>query len=333
MVHDTYSKKLKIFFEDKVEFQEGDPVEIDSSRMNLIIDRLGKTIKRIRDDDLDENNQKILQFILGNGEPQYNQLNVDFNVENLNTKQKEAITKTLTADCFHLVIGPPGTGKTYVIKEIINQLISKDQKILVTASTNNAVDNILEKFDDCSPETILRIGSLNKIDPKYQKFALEKKREQSDDWQEVKQIEKLIKKQKESKDTLFKNKTIMENQIRGLEEKKESYRDIIDSLLDTKKIYQNKSLKYEPSNYKINSEIINLESELSKLDEESEKYESLAFKLLNLAELAETLPKQEDFYKLEEDLKKLDLRGQLKGLLLFLSLKDIRIILKISKIM
>ena len=72
MVQDTYSNILKIFFKERVEFQEGDPVEIDSSRMNLIIDRLAKTIDRIKENNLDDNNIKILQFILGNGKPQYN---------------------------------------------------------------------------------------------------------------------------------------------------------------------------------------------------------------------------------------------------------------------
>jgi hypothetical protein len=57
----------------------------------------------------DKTNKKILQFILGNGKPQYSIQNVDFNIENLNILQKEAITRTIGADCFHLIIGPSGT--------------------------------------------------------------------------------------------------------------------------------------------------------------------------------------------------------------------------------
>ncbi len=91
VVQDTYSNILKISFKERVEFQEGDKVEIDSSRMNLIIDRLAKTINHIKDNNLDENNQKILQFILGNGKPQYNKQNVNFNVENLNIPKKKQL--------------------------------------------------------------------------------------------------------------------------------------------------------------------------------------------------------------------------------------------------
>ena len=304
VVQDTYSNIIKILFKERLEFKVGDTVEIDSSLMNLIIDRLAKTIDRIKENNLDYNNLKILQFILGNSKPQYNLYNVDFNVGNLNTQQKDAISRTLGADCFHLIIGPPGTGKTYVIKEIINQLLSKDQKILVTASTNNAVDNILEKFKDSSPETILRIGSSKEINPQCHKFTLEKRREQSDDWEEVKQLDRLITKQKQLIHNLFIEKRSIKNQIIELKRKKENYNDIISSIAETQKLYRTKSLKYKPSNSQLNNEIINLEKELSKLNLESKEYENLAINLLNLDELAENLPKQEDFTKLEDEIKK-----------------------------
>ena len=156
--------------------------------MNLIIDRLEKTIIRIKKNNLDKNNQKTLQFILGKSEPHYHSQNVYFKSQTLNIPQKEAIKCTLSADNFHLIIGPPGTGKTYVIIEIIKQLLKKNKKILVTAWTNVAVDNILEKFQDSSPESILRIQYFREINPTCQKFTLEKRREQSPDWDELKHL-------------------------------------------------------------------------------------------------------------------------------------------------
>ena len=304
VVQDTYSNILKILFKERLEFQVGDTVEIDSSLMNLIVDRLAKTIDRIKENNLDDNNLKILQFILGKGKPQYNLYNVNFNALNLNILQKDAISRTLGTDCFHLIIGPPGTGKTYVIEEIINQLLSMDQKILITASTNNAVDNILEKFKDSSPETILRIGSYKEIKPNCHKFTLEKRREQSDDWEEVKQLDRIITKQKQLIHNLFIEKKRVKNHIVKLKRNKEKYNDIISSTAETQKLFRTKSLKYKPSNSKINNKIIKMEQELSKLHHESKKYEDLALNLLSLGELAETLPKQEDFYKLEDEIKK-----------------------------
>nr|GAT54553.1 predicted protein [Mycena chlorophos] len=47
-----------------------------------------------------------------------------------------------------LIWGPPGTGKTTVVVQILKKLLQEHQgrKILMTASTHNAVDNVLERF-------------------------------------------------------------------------------------------------------------------------------------------------------------------------------------------
>ena len=105
-VQDKYSNIVKISTKDSHELQVGDTVNIDSSKMNLVIDRLEKTINRINNNDLDKNGQKILQFILGKHKPQYHPQNIHFISENLNINQKEAVKCTLGADNFHLIIGP-----------------------------------------------------------------------------------------------------------------------------------------------------------------------------------------------------------------------------------
>jgi superfamily I DNA and/or RNA helicase len=114
--------------------------------MNLVISRLEQTIDRIKDDKLDMHNHKNLQFILGAGDPGYSKHNVIFKSETLNQSQQEAVTRSVNARNFHLIVGPPGTGKTYVITEILEQLLLGNSKILVTAWTNIAVDNILESI-------------------------------------------------------------------------------------------------------------------------------------------------------------------------------------------
>jgi superfamily I DNA and/or RNA helicase len=302
-VQDKYSDVIKISCKDDHDFQVGENVNIDSSRMNLIIDRLEKTIIRIKENNLDENNIKTLQYILGYSEPHYNQKNVYFKSQTLNIPQKTAIKRTLSADDFHLIIGPPGTGKTYVITEIIKQLLSKRQKILVTAWTNVAVDNILEKFQDISPETVLRLGSFKEINPTCHKFTFENRRKKSPDWDELKQLEELIKKQNRSLLTLENEKKIIKNEIRDLQNKKESNIETIDSIMNIKEQYRIKSLKYKPSNTKVNDILVNLESEYSKLSKESEKYSDLASNLLNLQIWEDSLPDGEVFYTLEEEIK------------------------------
>src|SRR5208282_6232257 len=50
------------------------------------------------------------------------------------------------ADDVALVHGPPGTGKTTVLVEIVRQHASRGERVLATAPSNIAVDNILEKL-------------------------------------------------------------------------------------------------------------------------------------------------------------------------------------------
>ncbi|KIM31881.1 hypothetical protein M408DRAFT_240126 [Serendipita vermifera MAFF 305830] len=68
--------------------------------------------------------------------------------EGFNDSQKQAI-KTSFLSNLSLIWGPPGTGKTTVIVKILELLVrqlDEDSQILMTASTHNAVDNVLERF-------------------------------------------------------------------------------------------------------------------------------------------------------------------------------------------
>jgi DNA replication ATP-dependent helicase Dna2 len=74
----------------------------------------------------------------------------------LNETQKEAVEKSAGCSHFHLIWGPPGTGKTRVIPEIIRQI---DGPVLLGAFTNTAVDKILLALLDADPAIrFLRIG-------------------------------------------------------------------------------------------------------------------------------------------------------------------------------
>ena len=71
----------------------------------------------------------------------------------MNTYQWEAVEKALAAKEVALVHGPPGTGKTTVLVEIIQQAVAKGERVLASAPSNIAVDNLLEKL----LETNLRV--------------------------------------------------------------------------------------------------------------------------------------------------------------------------------
>src|SRR6185295_18599144 len=83
-----------------------------------------------------------------------------FNFRNigLNEFQQEAVKKALAAEDVSIVHGPPGTGKTTVLVEVIWQTVQKGGRVLATAPSNIAVDNILEKLLD-SGLRVVRMGN------------------------------------------------------------------------------------------------------------------------------------------------------------------------------
>ncbi|MFA6318863.1 MAG: AAA domain-containing protein, partial [Elusimicrobiota bacterium] len=64
----------------------------------------------------------------------------------LNQYQREAVRNCLLAEDVALVHGPPGTGKTTVLVEVIRQAVADGARVLATAPSNVAVDNMLEKL-------------------------------------------------------------------------------------------------------------------------------------------------------------------------------------------
>jgi len=127
-----------------------------------------------------ENGEEIL---LGNKEP--NIIEVNEKSEILNESQNKALSKSIKSDIF-LIHGPPGTGKTTTLAEIIKKHIGK--KLLVSAESNVAVDNLMEKLKEFN---IVRIGHPAKIESHLMKFSLDVKVRRD---KRYKEVEKIIKK-------------------------------------------------------------------------------------------------------------------------------------------
>ncbi|GAA5982816.1 hypothetical protein JCM11641_004634 [Rhodosporidiobolus odoratus] len=66
--------------------------------------------------------------------------------ERLNESQREAVEFALGSKEVALLWGPPGTGKTQTLVEIIRQLVRLDQRVLVCGASNLSVDNILARL-------------------------------------------------------------------------------------------------------------------------------------------------------------------------------------------
>lgn len=120
--------------------------------------------------------QRALLGLSSPGTPDPSQLNAELTFINLslNDSQKDAIKFALASPDLALIHGPPGTGKTSTIVELILQLLQKGQRVLVCGPSNISVDNIVERLAASSPSTpIVRMGHPARLLPSVLNHSLE----------------------------------------------------------------------------------------------------------------------------------------------------------------
>ncbi|MDL5052661.1 AAA domain-containing protein [Oscillatoria laete-virens NRMC-F 0139] len=104
--------------------------------------------------------------------------------QKLNESQKEAVESALGTEDFLLVEGPPGTGKTRFITEVILQTLLRnpDARILLSSQTHVALDNALERIQSQNLNLkLVRIGNHEKVAEGVQMLLVE---EQMDRWRQ-----------------------------------------------------------------------------------------------------------------------------------------------------
>eukprot|EP00257_Ricinus_communis_P020220 XP_015579403.1 DNA-binding protein SMUBP-2 isoform X2 [Ricinus communis] len=115
--------------------------EVTYRRMREALIQLSKGVQRGPAADL-------VPVLFGERQPTMSKKGVTFTPfnSNLDHSQKDAISKALSSKDVFLLHGPPGTGKTTTVVEIILQEVKRGAKILACAASNIAVDNIVERL-------------------------------------------------------------------------------------------------------------------------------------------------------------------------------------------
>lgn len=104
-----------------------------------------------------------------------------------NPSQIEAIRACISTENISIIHGPPGTGKTTTLVGFIKSLAQKEQKVLVTAPSNNAVD-LLARLLDQHGLKVVRMGNVTRIGDNIAHLCLDEQVANHKEWQHIKKI-------------------------------------------------------------------------------------------------------------------------------------------------
>ena len=105
----------------------------------------------------------------------------------LNTSQRLAIKQSLEARHYAIIHGPPGTGKTTTIVELLKTVSNVAGKILVCAPSNTAVDILADRINQ-RLLPVIRIGNITRIDDNVAELTLESMVKNHEDWSYIKKV-------------------------------------------------------------------------------------------------------------------------------------------------
>ena len=136
-------------------------------RTYLEMEKAMKVVIKASDDRLTE----LKQMFYGELQPTFDPLR-EIHHDLLNDAQKKAVQSILAAKDIAIVHGPPGTGKTTTLVHAIKLLAETEKNMLVTASSNAAVDLLVERLA-AQGLNVVRIGNISRVNEELVSMTLD----------------------------------------------------------------------------------------------------------------------------------------------------------------
>src|SRR5690606_18742711 len=164
----TITEKIEVlrsYLDDVVELVEN--ITLAFSEENPFTSQLLSELKKINSENLVKENSLLEKFLLKKEIPNTIQeipASEFIQISPLNSKQKEAVRFAFNQP-LSVVTGPPGTGKTQVVLNILANAILHNKKVLLASKNNQAVDNVKDRLTALirEPKFFLRFGSKTEI--------------------------------------------------------------------------------------------------------------------------------------------------------------------------
>lgn len=130
----------------------------------------------------------LRSVLMGEKKPRFSDRELDLRFQtNLNPSQQSAVRMALSAEDLAIIHGPPGTGKTTTVVEVIVQAIERGDKVLACAPSNTAVDNLLERLV-AARQRVVRIGHPARVAARLRDYSLDGLAEQHDNMPVIKEM-------------------------------------------------------------------------------------------------------------------------------------------------
>jgi ATP-dependent RNA/DNA helicase IGHMBP2 len=114
----------------------------------------------------------LKQRLLGEESPEFSAPREWTPLSVLDESQQAAVSHALAAEHLAIIHGPPGTGKTTTVVELIRQAVLRGERVLACAPSNLAVDNLFERLL-AAGEPVIRIGHPARVLPELRDRTLD----------------------------------------------------------------------------------------------------------------------------------------------------------------
>jgi predicted DNA helicase len=92
--------------------------------------------------------------------------------EALDDKQRAAVDAGIRSGDIALIWGPPGTGKTRTLVEVVRQRVARGERVLCTAPSNTAVDNLGIRLAEAGVRAV-RLGHPARVSPALAELTID----------------------------------------------------------------------------------------------------------------------------------------------------------------